>query len=109
MSSAGVRLLDVVPRSRWLSAAGGVSVAYVFMHLLPELAEGQAAIEGEEGGAEAEDAAPGPVFGFLEHHASRATASPPIEDRQAQERDEVHAGSGRPARERIRRPATRSG
>jgi len=63
-----LRLLDVVPRSRWLSAAGGVSVAYVFMHLLPELAEGQAAIEGEEGGAEAEDAAPGPVFGFLEHH-----------------------------------------
>ena len=29
--------LDVVPRSRWLSAAGGVSVAYVCLHLLPEL------------------------------------------------------------------------
>ena len=28
-----------VPRSRWLSLAGGVAVAYVFMHLLPELAE----------------------------------------------------------------------
>jgi zinc transporter ZupT len=29
---------DVVPRSRWLSAAGGVAVAYVFLHILPELA-----------------------------------------------------------------------
>lgn len=29
--------LDKVPRSRWLSAAGGISVAYVFVHLLPEL------------------------------------------------------------------------
>lgn len=32
-----MRFLDTVPRSRWLSAAGGVSVAYVFLHLLPEL------------------------------------------------------------------------
>lgn len=29
------------PRSSWLSAAGGVSVAYVFLHLMPELHEGQ--------------------------------------------------------------------
>lgn len=36
-----LRSLTLVPRSRWLSAAGGVSVAYVFVHLLPELAEGQ--------------------------------------------------------------------
>ena len=28
-------------RSRWLSLAGGVSVAYVFVHILPELAKGQ--------------------------------------------------------------------
>jgi len=33
--------LSDVPRSRWLSAAGGVSVAYVFVHVLPELAEGR--------------------------------------------------------------------
>jgi len=26
-----------IPRSRWLSLAGGVSVAYVFVHLLPEI------------------------------------------------------------------------
>ena len=30
-------LLDRVPRSRWLSLAGGVAVAYVFLHILPEL------------------------------------------------------------------------
>ncbi|MDS0294523.1 hypothetical protein [Halogeometricum luteum] len=29
--------LQVVPRSRWLSAAGGVSVAYVFVHIFPEI------------------------------------------------------------------------
>ena len=33
-----LRFLDRLPRSRWLSAAGGVAVAYVFMHILPELA-----------------------------------------------------------------------
>lgn len=33
-----------VPRSTWLSAAGGVSVAYVFVHLLPELSEGAEAL-----------------------------------------------------------------
>lgn len=32
-----MRFLDVVPRSRWLSGAGGVAVAYVFLHILPEL------------------------------------------------------------------------
>jgi hypothetical protein len=40
-----LRFLDVVPRSRWLSAAGGISVAYVVVHLLPELAEGQESVE----------------------------------------------------------------
>ncbi|OXT02625.1 hypothetical protein B7H23_06980 [Notoacmeibacter marinus] len=37
-----LRFLASVPRSRWLSAAGGVAVAYVFLHILPELAEHQA-------------------------------------------------------------------
>ncbi len=54
-----LRFLTPAPRSRWLSAAGGVSVAYVFVHLLPELAEGQAVIEG---------AGDGPLLGFLEDH-----------------------------------------
>ena len=64
---SALRLLTLVPRSRWLSAAGGVSVAYVFVHLLPELAEGQAAIEGEAGRG-GEEAASGPMLEFLEHH-----------------------------------------
>lgn len=36
--SPRLRVLDRTPRSIWLSAAGGVSVAYVFVHLLPEIA-----------------------------------------------------------------------
>ncbi|MGR3512113.1 MAG: hypothetical protein ACU0GG_05070 [Paracoccaceae bacterium] len=36
--SPRLSFLDKVPRSRWLSAAGGISTAYVFVHLLPELA-----------------------------------------------------------------------
>ena len=36
--SPGLVFLDRTPRSIWLSIAGGVSVAYVFVHLLPELA-----------------------------------------------------------------------
>jgi hypothetical protein len=33
--------LEGVPRNRWLSIAGGSSVAYVCIHLLPEIIEGQ--------------------------------------------------------------------
>lgn len=42
--SRKLRFLDGSPRSIWLSLAGGVSVAYVFVHLLPELAESQEVI-----------------------------------------------------------------
>ena len=42
--SERLSFLDRIPRSRWLSAAGGVSVAYVFVHLLPELSAHQATI-----------------------------------------------------------------
>lgn len=45
-------VLEGIPRSRWLSFAGGVSVAYVFLHVLPELSEGQEAV-GEIGALEA--------------------------------------------------------
>jgi hypothetical protein len=46
----GARLdfLRSMPRSLWLSAAGGVSVAYVFVHILPDLAAHQRRVE--EGG-----------------------------------------------------------
>jgi hypothetical protein len=53
-----MRVLDVLPRSRWLSAAGGISVAYVFVHLLPDLAEEQETIR----------EAAGEGFSFLEYH-----------------------------------------
>lgn len=54
-----LHFLEGTPRSRWLSAAGGISVAYVFMHLLPELAEGQRVLQ---------KAATG-MFLYLENHA----------------------------------------
>lgn len=45
--------LDRTPRSIWLSVAGGVSVAYVFIHLLPELSHRQRhAVEGVAAWAE---------------------------------------------------------
>jgi hypothetical protein len=40
--------LDVVPRSRWLSLSGGSAVAYVFVHLLPELQRAGADIEASD-------------------------------------------------------------
>lgn len=53
-----LRFLEGMPRSVWLSAFGGVSVAYVFVHLLPELAEGQETLrEAVSGG-----------LGILENH-----------------------------------------
>ena len=42
-----LKFLEGTPRSRWLSAAGGISLAYVFLHLLPELAEGQEVLAAE--------------------------------------------------------------
>lgn len=53
-----LRFLDGVPRSRWLSMAGGVSVAYVFLHVLPELAKAQETISGG-----------GTIVPWIEHHA----------------------------------------
>ncbi|MFC6718019.1 hypothetical protein ACFQGT_10310 [Natrialbaceae archaeon GCM10025810] len=40
-----LRFLEAVPRSRWLSFAGGVSVAYVFVHVLPEVGAAAEAID----------------------------------------------------------------
>jgi zinc transporter ZupT len=36
-----MHFLNQIPRSRWLSFAGGISIAYVFIHILPELMESQ--------------------------------------------------------------------
>ena len=46
-----LKFLDRLPRSRWLSIAGGVAVAYAFVHLLPELAEVHHALSGAAGGS----------------------------------------------------------
>ena len=54
--SGRLRFLEQLPRSRWLSMAGGVSVAYVFVHLLPDLNQHQETIS--DTGA----------FKFMEHH-----------------------------------------
>ena len=54
-----LRFLAGIPRSRWLSVAGGISVAYVFARLLPELAHAQARL-----GQRAEG-----VFARLDDHA----------------------------------------
>jgi hypothetical protein len=45
-----LRFLSVTPRSIWLSAGSGVSVAYVFVHILPELGEAQEIVRGVVGG-----------------------------------------------------------
>jgi hypothetical protein len=44
-----LRFLAVVPRSQYLSMAGGVSVAYVFVHLLPEISERQSELAVDAG------------------------------------------------------------
>lgn len=44
-----LRFLGRIPRSRWLSFAGGTAVAYVFVHLLPELGAGAAAVAKNDG------------------------------------------------------------
>ncbi|MBA3746453.1 MAG: hypothetical protein H0W96_03050 [Solirubrobacterales bacterium] len=67
LHSGRMRFLGHAPRSAWLSAFAGISVAYVFVHLLPELAEGQAALDGAnrgEGGGEQGS----PLLAFLEDH-----------------------------------------
>lgn len=58
MFSGKLRFLRATPRSRWLSFGSGVSVAYVFIHILPELSEAQETIESSQEIG----------LAFLEHH-----------------------------------------
>ncbi|MEP0909539.1 hypothetical protein NDI45_01255 [Leptolyngbya sp. GB1-A1] len=53
-----LRFLDITPRSRWLSFGSGVSVAYVFVHILPDLSHFQTTLP---------DSVP-ERLAFLEHH-----------------------------------------
>ena len=43
-----LRFLEGIPRSIWLSIAGGISVAYVFIHIFPELEAAQKTISSNE-------------------------------------------------------------
>ena len=52
-----IRFLHITPRSYWLSLSGGISVAYVFVHILPELNEAQHTMELSV-----------PLLTFVEHH-----------------------------------------
>lgn len=58
LTAGKMRFLEGIPRSRWLSVAGGVSVAYIFIHVLPELSSGQEVVS----------RATGERLPFLEHH-----------------------------------------
>ncbi|PZO17345.1 MAG: hypothetical protein DCF25_11155 [Leptolyngbya foveolarum] len=42
IAACRLKFLDTVPRSRWLSVGSGVSVAYIFVHVLPDLSNAQA-------------------------------------------------------------------
>lgn len=57
--ASSVLRLSHLPRSAWLSVAGGISVAYVFVHIFPQLAVAQASLEEAAGG----------ILAGLEHHA----------------------------------------
>lgn len=59
LAAGKLRFLNVVPRSRWLSIGSGISVAYAFVRLLPELSEHQRVLKEASGAA----------LAFLEHHA----------------------------------------
>jgi hypothetical protein len=55
-----IRRLRLGPRSAWLSFAGGVSLAYVFVYVLPKLAaKHQVLVSAQHAG----------MLGYLEHHA----------------------------------------
>ncbi|CAN5657958.1 hypothetical protein BH24DEI1_BH24DEI1_08740 [soil metagenome] len=57
--ASALHKLQPLPRRDWFSAAGGVAVAYVFLHLLPELEHHQRALEGSDW----------PILEALTHHA----------------------------------------
>lgn len=56
--SVKLRFLEVIPRSRWLSFAGGVSIALVFFEILPELSRSQEIVTQTVGDA----------FSLIENH-----------------------------------------
>lgn len=57
ITAANAKFLQVTPRSRWLSLSSGVSVAYVFIHILPDLSAAQADFQAQTA-----------ILTALEHH-----------------------------------------
>ena len=55
-----LKFLDSTPRSWWLSFSSGISVAYVFVHVLPDLNEAQQDLSSSL-----------MVLDFFEHHQRR--------------------------------------
>jgi hypothetical protein len=53
-----LRLVEAIPRCRWTSLAGGISIAYIFLDVFPELAHAQEAIAHSEV----------PLLSYLEQH-----------------------------------------
>jgi Mg2+/citrate symporter len=45
ISASNWKFLEVIPRRRWKSLAGGVSIAYLFLDILPELSHSQTQLE----------------------------------------------------------------
>uniref|UniRef100_B8HJU5 Zinc/iron permease n=1 Tax=Cyanothece sp. (strain PCC 7425 / ATCC 29141) TaxID=395961 RepID=B8HJU5_CYAP4 len=56
--SGQLQFLNTIPRCRWLSFGSGVSVAYIFVHILPELSRAQADLQKSIN----------PDLAFIEHH-----------------------------------------
>lgn len=52
-----LKFLDITPRSSWLSLSSGISVAYVFIHVLPELNNAQEDFQAHTA-----------ILNFFEHH-----------------------------------------
>jgi len=53
MLAGHLRFITYRPRSRWLSAAGGLGAAYVFLHLMPDLQAHHEALRAAQAGAPA--------------------------------------------------------
>ena len=73
MAAPRIRRLPLVPEAVMGSFAGGLAVAYVFLHLLPELAEGNEAIG--EALSDVVEPTPGPKTPRLTRGTMQATTS----------------------------------
>lgn len=58
VSASTWRFLEIIPRRRWKSLAGGVSIAYLFLEIFPELSQSQEILQRVDI----------PAFEYLEDH-----------------------------------------